>query len=114
MTNLKYLKLFESAGDIKWIVINIPSDDPIDYMISIYDDEESAKNSFINIVNDVAMSNKYDDYKDYVDIIFTVEDAEEYVRLNGYMIEYKSIIIESKYELPENLKIGANSKKYNL
>jgi hypothetical protein len=114
MINLKHLKLFESVGDIKWIVIIIPFDYPNDYMVSMYNDEESAKNSFINIVNDIAMSDTYGIHGDYIDIIFTVEDAEEYVRSKGYIVEYKSITIENKYELPENLKIGADSKKYNL
>jgi hypothetical protein len=116
MINLKHLKLFESIGDIKWIVINIPFGDPSEYMISIFDDMESAENYFIELVNDIAMSDKYEneDYEDYNDIIFTVEDAEEYVSSNDYVVEYKSFNVRGKYELPEKLKIGADSKKYNL
>lgn len=117
---MKYLKKFENNNQVSWCVINVPQTGIGDVQIELFDDEQSAENYFIVLVNELAKEESYSQDKitekeyDEVNYIFTLEDAEDWLSFHDYNIDYKKIINNGNYELPEALKLGADSRKYNL
>ena len=116
---IKNFKIFESNNnDDVWAVISIPTDTSNYYNMSLFRNEESAINYFIDFVNGIASDDAfYDNDNDEVepkDLIFTEVEAERYVRENEYNVFYNKHTVKDDFELPENLKIGRDTKKYNL
>lgn len=115
---MKHIKLFESKDQELWLVVNVPQTGIGDLTIDIFDDEESAINYFIYTVNDIAKDDKYHEdvtnYNTIDDLIFTLEDAENYIGNNDYNLYYTNISNSGTYDLPQSLKIGRDTKKYNL
>lgn len=117
---MKYLKTFENKNDELWVVYQLSTMGPQLESLDIFDDEQSAVNYFIDLVNDLARENAYQngditrEEADETDYIFTVEDANEYLDNSGEQVHYTRYYNNGTYELPENLKIGRDSKKYNL
>lgn len=115
---MKHLKLFEKKNDELWLVIQVSTITPQVESLTIFDDEESAKNYFIDSVNDLARENAYQNNEitreDDVDYIFTLEDANEYIQNSGDEIYYSRYYNRGKYKLPKRLKLGGDVKKYNL
>lgn len=115
---MKHIKLFESKNQELWSVINVPQTGIGDVSIDIFDDEESAINYFIDTVNNIAKNDKYheddEDYDDDENLIFTLEDAKDYINNNDYNVDYVKIYNKGTYDLPQSLKLGRDTKKYNL
>ena len=115
---MKHLKIYENNNNNKtWIITQISNMGPGDYELYLFDDKESAENYFINIVNDAAIRDKYNEkigYENDKNYIFTIDDAKQY-NANEYTFELHSYgVFLGKFELPEELKLGRDTKKYNL
>jgi len=105
---MKHLKLFEKKGDIFWIVIYENYENVSVNTQNLFDDEESAINYYIELVN------KLNDDND--DIIATKDDADAWVDENcdSFYVQYKEIISKGKYKLSKRLRMAHDIKKYNL
>ena len=114
---MKHLKTYENKNNYVWVLTNISTTTPELIDVEVFEDEESVKNFFIELVNEVAkddMRYELDPKYDGGEIIFTLEDAIKYCDEHGYIIEYHRVIKRSKYDLQEELKIGGDAKKYNI
>ena len=119
---MKHLHLFENKGDVFWIVVFENTEDGSSNYVSLFDDMESAKNYYIEIANELKANLKYRKHAGRYhtdlsedEIIVTVDEAEDWLSNNyEYNIIYKEIINKGKYELPEELTIVKNSRKYNI
>ena len=111
---MKHLKLFEAKNDTIWAVIHISSDDPFDnHSIFILDDRESARDFYIDYVNE---QRKYSSSRENMNNdILTEEEADEWVEKAEYeFIEYTALTSEGKFELSEEMKRKLAERKYNL
>jgi len=115
---MKHIKLFENKGDVFYIVVCEDLNDSYSNWQALFDDEESAKNYYIETVNDFVrdrfnrMKNKFTK-SDYV---LTFEDAVEWMDENEYDNKLHCNRIESRgtYDLPYNIKIAKDAKKFNI
>lgn len=108
---MKYLKQFENIKNNEvWAVIEISYFTPLIEDIEVFYDEESAINYYITRVNEYAKENKDEDE----DLIFTLDDVAKYIDNNECAIGFRKLKINDKFELPENLVIGGDTKKYNM
>jgi len=109
---MNHLKLFESIGDVLWIVVYERLEDASSNYQKIFYDRESAENYYIELTNDLKMS----EIKNRKEFITTVDEADEWVKDNDYeyRIECKEIIVSGKYELPEKIRKARIAKKYRL
>ena len=108
---MKHLKIYENNNNELWVVFEISNLTPDDFSLEIFDDKESAENYFVEIVNYKVQQEIYDYDKDYV---FTVEQAKKAQEELTYNIRYGKYRNNGKYKLPERLKIGRDTNKYNL
>ena len=104
---MKYIKTYENNENNLWMVIQISNTFP-QAETYFFDDEKSAENYFIMLVNDNASDN------DYEYDILTIEDAEKYILENECYISYQKVVSQGTYELPEEFIIARNSRKFNL
>ena len=116
---MKYLKkLFEKENDKYWIVIyadlkygEISHED-------LFDDEESAKNLFLTLVNDEKerMFEFADKEFTQSDVIINSIVAEKWVEENvsDVRISYSAILVQGKYDLPDKIKIVMNANKFKI
>lgn len=116
---MKYLHLFENKGDIYWIIVYECLDDSSANSVSLFDDEESARNYYTEVANDLKSDYIYrrnDREITEDEMIVTYEEAEKWFNDNNYdyNLNCKKIVNEGKYELPKELTIVKNSRKYNL
>lgn len=111
---MKHLRLYESKNNELWVVTEISTMSPDDYSLVIFDDKESAENYFVDLVNYKVRNELHYDEKDDKDYVFTVEEANEIKDELSYRVEYGKYINNGKYELPENLRMGRDAKKYNI
>lgn len=108
---MKHLKLYENVNNIIWVITKNSTLTPDDVEIFLFDDKKSAENYFITLVNDMAIEDNYEDKtKNY---IFTLEDALNY-NSDNYRFDLFYSKILGNFDLPEELKLGANTKKFNL
>ena len=107
---MKHIKTFENKGDSYWVYTRLSNMTPQLDDIQIFEDRESAENFLIYRVNQMATDEQFSDE----DLIFTFEDAKEYIDNNEYYIDIIEIKSLGRYDLPEELKIGRDAKKYNL
>ena len=116
---MKHLKLFENeASKAVWIVIGEDVQDPLNNHHDLFDNEESAKNFFLNMINDnkeIFFENKNKIFTD-TDLILTITEAEKWANANSwdYRWYYYKTYVESNFELPERLKNTIEQSKYNL
>jgi len=110
---MKHLKVYENNKKELWIISKISTMGPDDFTLDIFEDKESAENCLIVMVNDAAIEDNYDDGKGDIDYIFTVDDAKNHSS-SQYSFELYQYNIQGKYELPEELKLGRDTNKYNL
>lgn len=104
---MKHIKLFENQI-IQWIVIYIPLEQPYSYSVSLFDDINSAENYYIEFINELA------DNKNSIQIS-NIEDAENWLHDNPeYIVDIQSIENQGKYDLPYELQIDRDTKKYNV
>ena len=113
---MKHLKKFENSSNVYYIFFYQMTDDPIHCQLELFDNRESAENYYIYYVNDLAKSEIWEEKRKEEDTIFTFKDASEWVIENSYnyIINIYPVNSRSLYELPKNLKIGRDAKKYNL
>ena len=122
---MKHLKLFENeASKAVWIVIGEDVQDPLNNHLDLFDNEESAKNFFLNMINEnkqIMFETKHKSFTD-ADLILTITEAEKWANINSwhrhseqdYRWYYYKTYVESEFELPERLKIAIEQSKYNL
>lgn len=106
---MKHIKTFENKKNICWIYTRVSNMTPQVEDMKVFSDIESAHNYYIFAINELAV----DDQGSLEDIIFTYDDAVDYVNNNEYSVQITPLEIE-KFELPEELKIGRDTKKYNI
>lgn len=110
---MKYLKKYENVNDL-WIVVTEDYFDRESSHQELFIDKESAENNFLEIVNDFK---SYQRNQKNLDLITTVEEAEEYVEnelSDICSIYYYQISINNKHELREDIKLAREAKKYNI
>lgn len=109
---MKHIKLFENRI-IQWIVIYIPLEQPYSYSVSLFDDINSAENYYIEFVNELILE-KNADNKNSIQIS-NIEDAKNWLYDNPeYIVDIQSIENQGKYDLPYELQIARDTKKYNI
>ena len=113
---MKHLKTFENSSNVYYIFFYQMLDDPIHCQFELFDNRESAENYYIVYINDLAKNEIWEEKGKEENTIFTVEDATEWARENlyNYIINIYAVNSRSLYELPKNLKIGKDARKYNL
>lgn len=112
---MKYLKKFENVGDHYWIVVYEDYTDKENSFQSLYDDQESAENKYLDVVNnDVEWRERHK--KNKSKLIITIEEADEYVEneMDGCTVYYYEIIVEPREELREDIKLARQARKYNI
>jgi hypothetical protein len=115
---MKHIKTFESINQKVWIVIYEAIDNPEASHQTLFDDIESAENLYLELVNDEKERNFNKKNYEFTnkDLIVNVTDANRYVAEDVFdsRIYFYPIIIQSKHELPENIKLEREIRKYNL
>lgn len=109
---MKHIKIYEKVNKQYWIVcVEFPYDPERNYH-ELYEDEQSAKNKVIDVVNNESKDILNDDYK----IITDLNEAEELIDnvLDGINVYYYKIFIEDKFDLPEYIVLAKKAKKYNI
>jgi len=83
---MKHIKLFENKGDVFYIVICEDLNDASSNWQTLFDDEESAENYYIEIVNTYVRDRQYRKNKNFTeaDYILTFDDAVEWMDENEY------------------------------
>lgn len=121
---MKHIKLFENRI-IQWIVIYIPLEQPYSYSVSLFDDINSAENYYIEFVNELILEKNAmkriffieggrSDNKNSIQIS-NIEDAKNWLYDNPeYIVDIQSIENQGKYDLPYELQIARDTKKYNI
>lgn len=107
---MKHIKTFEKIGQSFWVYTRINNSLPIIEDIQIFESKESAENFYINEINEIAK----DENNTEKNLIFTYEDAENYSIDNEFAIFIQEVKNLGNYELPEEIKIGRETRKYNL
>lgn len=116
---MKHLKIYENNNGDFWVVVSLSTQHPEVKEVFIVDDEESAKNLYLEYVNELAKDDKKhilndEDYNPDTNYIFTEEDADNYVHENEFVVEYCKVENMGKYELSKDFKIDIEAKKFNI
>jgi hypothetical protein len=115
---MKHLKIYENKGDVFYIVMYEDMADASSNWQVMFEDEESAENYYVETVNDFVRDKFYMKKKKFTenDFILTFEDSVEWMDENEYDSKLYCNRIESRgtHELPYNIKIAREAKKYNL
>ena len=115
---MKHLKQYESNIEGFWIVVFEDINDPEDSHQDLFDDALSAENFYIKLVNDeIEKIFEFKNKKITInDIITTREDADDWLEdnTNNCRIYFYKIKVQEKFELPENIKLARETRKYNL
>ena len=118
---MKYLKLFENINKQYHVVIEMVGGNP--EIVHVFENKEDAHNYIILSVHnyereqvELETDGKSDDYgcKDIFDIDELLEYWNEKHAEDGDDTYYEIVKSVDKVELPEDLKIRMNAKKYNL
>ena len=116
---MKYLKkLFEKENEKYWIVVIENLKDSDGSIQELFDDEESAENYFIEIVND-EKERKFEFLgKDFTlnDIFIDRTKAEDWLKENVFdlRIYYYGIHVQGKCEESERVKLAKQTRKFNI
>lgn len=117
---MKYLKkLFEKENDKYWIVIIENLKDFEASSQELFDDEESAKNHFLEIVNDEKERMFEFSGKDFTlnDVLISRIEAEDWLRDENVLdvrIYYYGTYVQGKCEESERIKLAKETRKYNI
>lgn len=116
---MRYLKTYENTNPNNYWVTYERLYDYKSFDSNIFDDRESAENYYIELINDLEKSKYW--YKNYEELkpnnyITTIEDAYKWIDNNNdiYRVNIQKANYKGKYELPEEIKVAKNTKKYNL
>ena len=116
---MKYLKkLFENTNKKFWLLIYTNLTDSEASHEEIFDDEQSAENFYLQIVNDEKrrqFENKKIEFT-LNDVIINPLDAQFWADDNLFdvRIYYYGTYLEDKCELSEEIKMARKAKKYNI
>jgi hypothetical protein len=112
---MKHLKLYENKNTV-WVYVNLSTTTPEVIDLEVLSDKKSAINYYIASVNEIAKDDQRYEVDDYdgEDLIFTYEDAKNYVEEKGYVIDIYHNMFINKFDLPEELIIKGSAKKYNI
>ena len=112
---MKHLKIFENKNDLwvvvaEWFLNN-------DVQIEVFDNQESAKNCLITMVNEQLEGQFMSKHKEFTiaDMIADYSKAQVWLSENSY--DYKITIVPTKIRNnfeSHDLKLARDSKKYNL
>ena len=116
---MKYLKkLFEKENEKYWIVVVENLDDVMASNQTLYDDEQSAENHFIELINDEKERQFEKQGKEFTlnDVFISKMEAKDWLEENVFdvRIYYSLIYVEGKCEESERVKLAKRSNKYNL
>lgn len=116
---MKYLKkLFENIDKKFWLVIYTNLTDGESSHEDIFEDEESAENFYLQIVNDEKRRQFENKKKEFTlnDVIINSQDAKVWIDDNLFdvRIYYYGTYLEDKCELSDEIKMARKAKKYNI
>jgi len=119
---MKYLRIYENINDEVWLFIFEDVNDSSNNYCTVFNDEQSAENLYIETVNDLKKDILYRGLHgssmefNESDMITNIIDADNWLddMYDVYHIQYKKTYIQGKYELRSDLKMIRDSQKYNL
>lgn len=115
---MKHIKFFEKENDKYWIVVVENLDDVMASDQTLYDDEQSAENHFIEIINDEKARHFEKQGKEFTlnDVFVSRMEAEHWLKENVFDVRmyYYGIFVEGKCEESERVKLAKQVKKYNI
>jgi hypothetical protein len=115
---MKHLKLFEKENEKYWIVVveNLQAVEASSQ--NLFEDEESAMNYFIELINDEKERMFENNGKTFTlaDVFVSRMEAEQWLEDNVFdvRIYYYGIFVQGKYEESDIVKQAKQTKKYNI
>lgn len=114
---MKHLKLFENKNKL-WIVVFEDLQDATNSYQTLFNDQESAENFYIETVNSFIEDDFIKDNKEMLDsdLITDIEEAKFWVKDNCYdnRLNYHDLAVNYNYKLSERTILARDAKKYNI